>query len=1601
MRRLGISYPVMLLVTMLALSGLNPVLSQLSAAFSSDTTKGCAPMVIRFKDQSTGNPTFWRWDLGNNTISFFQNPAATYFNPGTYTVKLVVSNGSQSDSVIKTQYITVYASPVVNFRASDTTGCYPLKVRFSDLSQPIDGDIVKWLWDFGDGSTDTVQHPEHVYTNPGNYNVSLQAYNSRGCVTTLTKTQYIRLNDGVKAGFGFNAPNNCRPPTPVSFTNSSTGTGILSYQWDFGDGNGSTAANPVHIYSSPGTYTVRLIVRNNRGCVDTLTRPQAITIGTVDADFTAPATVCAGQHVSFVNTSQPIPGGASWDFGDASGSFAINPVKVYANPGTYLVKLVSNFGACRDSITKPIQVLPRPVAAFTASNTTACKPPLTSSFNATTPGAVSYQWFFGDGGTATGASPTHTYTSGGVFDVTLIVTNAAGCSDTLRRNGLVQIRPPQVSFANLPAEGCAPLTYSPVLSVQSVDPLGSLFWDFGDGFTSTDPIPVHTYTNPGTYTVKLVYTTRGGCTDSVTVVNGVRVGIRLNPAFTATPRFACAFQPIRFSDLSTGGVADQWYWTFGDGGTSTEQNPTHLYQDTGYFTVTLVVMNNGCRDSIRIDNYIQIKPPIARFIDSSGCSQAFTRKFIDRSIGATSWFWDFGDGNTSTQQSPTHTYTATGTYDVKLVVRNDTCEHFTLRQVRIIAETPDFKASDTVVCKGSVVRFETVQVNSANIASHTWNFGDGIIRSGGSVINHVYTRTGRFTVQLVIMDINGCRDTLVKPLYIRVNGPTANFSSSVPGACLNEAVTFNDASVTDGTHPIVSWIWHYGDGQSDTLSGPPFQHTYANAGRYNVNLVTVDNSGCRDSITRPSVVTISSPKAGFASVDTVTCVNKPVRFSNLSTGPSLIYRWHFGDGNTSLLANPVHTYAAEGIYTVGLYIRDQYGCEDSVSRQTYITIRNPVAQFSMSDSVSSCPPLVVNFTNQSQHYIGHEWDFGDGTRSSLQNPLHFYTYPGTYRAKLTVRSVGGCVDSIFKTIVVRGPQGTFTYDRNSGCVPTTVKFIANTKDQVSFIWDFNDGSTVVTGDSAISHTYTQMGEYLPKMILRDPQGCQVPIVGRDTVRVYGVQARLGMSSQVVCDSGRVFFSDSSIANEPITSYLWNFGDGTTSTLKNPSHLYTQTGNYPISLQVTTVHGCRDTIENVAPLRIVSSPVAGIEGDTAACVPALLNFNGLLLNQDTSVLQWRWDFGNNTNSLLKDPAPVTYQQAGNYQVKLILTNSSGCDDTAYYPIWARPLPDINVNNDLTICRFQGTPLQATGGISYTWLPAAGLSCTDCPAPQARPDSTRRYHVQGKNIFGCTATDSVLITVKQPFNIRAVAGDTLCRGESYSLFAYGAELYNWSPATGLDNPLSASTKATPDTSVLYRVIGRDSHNCFTDTAFVPVIVYAYPLVEAGPDQTISVGSSVTLKPQLSADVTSIRWSPRQWLDCPSCPAPVASPKRTTQYSIEVSNQGGCVSRDNITLHVVCLAGNLFMPNTFSPNDDGMNDVFYPRGKGIHGIKMFRVFNRWGELVFERANIQANDISKGWDGTYKGKLASQDVYVYTIDVICENNEIFSFKGNIALIR
>jgi gliding motility-associated-like protein len=1578
--------------------------AQLTANFSANPVQGCSPLLVNFKDQSTGNATKWKWDLGNGTISYLQNPSVTYFNPGHYTIRLVISNATETDSVVKTRYIDVALKPTVKFTASSTSGCFPLPVQFTDQSIGVSDSVVKWQWDFGDGYSSSEQHPLHIYKTSGNFNATLRVFNAMGCMNTLSKPQYIKINSGVKANFTNTVPTTCTAPITISFQNTSTGVGTLTYKWLFGDGSSSALVSPNHTYTSPGNYTVKLVVINAAGCRDTLTKTDAFTVGNVFPGFSFSNINCLGKPVFITNTSSPLPTSVSWDFGDGTYSTGINPMKRYADTGTYQIKMVANFGSCVDSVFKTITVIPSPKAAFIADDSTNCTFPFKVNFINQSLDATSYHWNFGDNTTSDSLNPVHTYNGFGNFTVQLIVTRANGCTDTITRKDYIKITKPKVVFKNLPDSGCVPYTKYFSTTLTTVDPVSNYLWDFGDGATSTEATPTHTYTVQGIFTVKVMITTAGGCIDSAIMPKAIITNSRPVVNFSASPLNTCASTVIKFKDESSSN-AIKWLWDFGDGSTSTSSNPLHMYNDTGFFDIQLIAWNSGCPDTVKFIDYVYVRVPIARYSETFDCTKPLERVFTNRSTGADEWKWNFGDGTTSTEFSPIHTYSSPGDYFVSLVVKNKAsgCEYTTEKMIQVVDIIPSFFASDSIICRGNTITFNT-NLSLSTVKVFDWNFGDGISvkSSTSSSIAHLYKLAGNYNVRLITTDILGCKDTLTKPTYLRIDGPTAKFTSAVPGSCLNTRVIFNDASTDDGQNPIKTWSWNYGDATMANLTAPPFEHNYTAAGAYTVKLKVIDSKGCADSINIVTPLIISKPVAKFTASDSVSCPSGPIVFSNQSTGPKLTYLWNFGDGVTDTAQNASHRYIADGRYTVNLFIRDQYGCTDSMTKTNIVSVVTPVADFTMSDSFTVCPPLIVQFTNLSLHAVSQTWDFGDGSTAAIFKPSHFYSYPGLYTVTLTVTAKGGCTAVMKKDILVNGPKGKFVYTPNRGCNPVKVSFSATTEDRTSFIWDFNDGTTLNTTDSVLSYNYTNPGIFLPKMILIDKDGCQVPVIGKDTITVNWISSLFNFSDKPLCDKGNVSFFDSSISNDIITGYLWQLGDGSTSTLQNPEHHYASTGTYYPKLTVTTENGCVDSLRSSIPVKVVASPKINITSTANGCTPLTVTFKGIENVADTSRLKWSWTFGNGNSALIQNPAIQQYNIAGVYNTNLLVTNSSGCTSTASKTVEAYLIPTVNAGVDTTICNLKGIILKPSGAATYTWSPAAGLSCTNCENPFAMPDSARNYIVKGSSVHGCSALDTVLVKLQYPFKIKYSQTDTLCVGQNTKLFASGADRFQWSPSTGLNKSNIALPIATPNTTINYRVVGQDNWGCFADTGYVMVKVYPVPTIEAGEDKTINVGETLDLIPVLSADVTTVIWSPNG--DIFRYPDPYSvtvKPNHKTEYTVEVKNQGGCMAKDNVTVHVICNGTNVFIPNTFSPNGDGTNELFYPRGTGLFKVKSMRLFNRWGEMVFEKNNFNANDAAFGWNGTYKGVKLGSDVFVYMIDIICDNNTVLNYKGNVALLQ
>ncbi|WP_198315789.1 PKD domain-containing protein [Chitinophaga tropicalis] len=1587
--------------------------------FTADNWSGCGTAYVQFTNQSTtGGSAVWDFGDGGANSTLW-NATRSFNRPGTFNVTLTVTYPSGTSRSV-THTVRVYNKPDVRFSTTPITGCTPLVVNFQDQSSAGDGTITSINWDFGDGNGSTGATASHTYTAGGNITATSIVTNSFGCIGS--GGQNIRVNATPVASFTSNVQGGCKAPLTVNFTNTTTlntsVTTAVNYQWDFGDGTTSSDMHPSHTYTSMGSFPVRLTATTADGCTHTVTQNNYIVIAsTLQADFTIQQSACAGANLTFQNTTQPAPVSATWTFSDGTVQNTVDAVKSFPAAGDYSVTLRSiTQDGCEATVTRTFHINDKPTATFTVQPIPACRIPTDATVTYTGSGATSWAWNFGDGGTSTGQNPTHRYTAERAYNIFLTATNAQGCVDTHTVVYLVKM--PTLAFTG-PLAGCVPMTATYRPSGVSADPFVSFAWDFGDGGTSTQQVPTYTFTRAGTFIVRLTVTTRTGCTR--TFQQTVRVGTPVSVDFTVDKTTGCQSTPFNFTDLSTPQVAGMtWLWSFrgptGVTTTATTQNPTVTFGSVGQQDVTLTINNNGCTTTLTKSDYVETFPPQARFtIGTVDCANLYRRVFTDNSdFGASPtqmWNWNFGDGVTSNQQSPTHTYTAGGTYTVTLTVDNGSCTSTTTQIVRVLDTKPVIYATPATICRDNPVAFTSDPLSATEYPSFVWAFGDGNTATGSSA-SYTYTTAGIYNAIATTTDMYGCQH-VSDPLTITVNGSDANFTIAAR-QCKDEQITFTDNSTTRAGNTIVSWTWDFGDGSAPVVYNgslpASITHTYTTFNDFPVKLTVRDNTGCENSFT--DVVHIANIVASFGANGNIACLNQPFQFNNTSVTEPLTYAWTFGDGGTSTDQSPAHTYTTAGNYTVTLDITGSTGCTSHAEITNFIRVPNPVANFSYPPIAADiCPPIKVQFTNSSTDFVSSAWDFGDGSTSSEDNPLHNYIRPGTFPVTLTVFSEGGCPSAPAgpQNLFIAGPDGSFTVTPQTGCWPLTTSMSATSLNAVvKYIWDFGDGySVTTTTPNSPSYTYQREGAYYPVVLLEDSRGCRVAAAGTPTVVADKIKGQFTADLTQACDGGTVYFAATStgVSNDlgNVPTYTWDFGiTGRTDDVgsgASANFVYNTPGTYTVTLRSTTDYGCNhDTTLNI---EIEATPAAEIVAINPFCTGSTIQLQGRD-NRNLPGTQWLWSVNNQLYNTVTPP-PVTFSQASSYPVQLTITSASGnCKSTDLKYADAVAYPTLDPSPDSSgICLGNSLQLQANtdAGVQVAWT-NYNISDPNSISPVVNPTVDTTYHVTATNSAGCASQADVIVRVSQPFTVQ-VSDAEVCAGQSIQLHASGAVNYQWSPATGLSSATTANPLAFPDSTTTYTVTGSGSDACFTDTKTATVTVHALPQINAGEDMQLGVGTSIVLPATGSSDITDIEWSPATGLSCIDCLRPTASPKQSITYHVTVSNDFGCKNMDDITITMICESGSTFLPNTFTPNGDGQNDIFYIRGKGVKSVKSFRIFNRWGQQVFERTNFGIEDPLYGWDGKQNGQLVNPDVFIYIIELICDTNEAFTIKGNVMLLR
>ncbi len=1115
-------------------------------AFTADLTSGCTPALINFTSQSSANSSNYLWTFpgGTPSMATVANPIITYEDAGTYAVSLEVSNSAGSNSITETAYITIGESPDTDFDVSVTD----LNAYFSNNTDFAD----TYLWDFGDGTTSTEENPTHTYASDGNYPVTLIATNDCGSVVYDDVVEISTGNvTAPTANFSAATTTGCAPFT-ANFNNLSS-PNATSWNWSFSGGNpsSSTSQNPPSVsYSTPGTYTVILVATNAAGNSTQIETDYIV----VNTDPTAVFTSnIAGSLVSFSNTSANADT-YMWSFGDGTSSMETFPSHTYMADGSYTVTLTSTNDCGTASSTQNIVIVTPPTAGFMADALSGCAPFTVNYSDLSSPNTTNWAWTFPGGtpNTSTDQNPVIEYSTPGAYSVILTVSNAAGVNTT-SEIGYINIS--DVPSANFSSN----ISGTSINLFNTSTGANSYLWDFGDGNTSVDLNPNHTYVNDGTYTVTLTATNNCG---SVTTTETVVIATAPSAAFSADVAEGCAPLMVSYNNQSSAN-ATAWSWNF-PGGTpaaSTDQNPVVIYSTSGTYDVTLTVSNTAGTDVSSQTNYITIlATPVANFNFNESAAVV---SFQNTSNGATSYSWDFGDTNMSTDENPTHTYTTDGIYTVILTATND-CGTVTSTQTVEVVTAPSaaFIADNLEGCTPLTVTF--TNQSSANATSWSWSF-PGATPSTSTDQNPVvtYSTGGAYNVTLTATNDAGS-DVSTQANYINIlDMPVASFNFNATGP---------DFSFFNTSTNATSYVWDFGDGAMNMGENP--MYTYLMDGTYTVVLTASNDCG---TTTSSQTVTVSTaPVASFAADTTFGCAPMVITFIDQSSSNSTSWNWNFPGGSptTSTDQNPVVTYSTGGLYNVSLEVNGAGGSDVS-TQLSYINISEaPEAYFTGILNGSD-----ITFVNNTTGATMYNWDFGDGNSSTETNPQHSYANDGTYYVELVASNSCGTSTWTDSVVISIPPAVGFTTDVTEGCLPLTVSFTDESAlDVTSWAWTFPGGTPSSSTEENPIVVYDAPGTYNVTLVVTNLAGSST-LTQNSLITVNDIPNAGFTFDQ---SNNTVGFTNTSTS---ATSYLWDFGDGSTDNTNNTQlqHFYPTIGDYTVTLIAMNACGSDTTEQTVSIL----------------------------------------------------------------------------------------------------------------------------------------------------------------------------------------------------------------------------------------------------------------------------------------------------------------------------------------------------------------------------------------------------------------------------------
>ncbi len=1312
---------------------------RIEADFSVDTAVGCSGFKTNIYNASQGGTGIFSylWNFGNGTsiFHFRTDPQPSMFphtftNPGnndtTYHFTLTVKNDNSCASTYMVP-ILVHPHLSASIWSKNTVGCPVLQTTFVNKSNKNAANQIKW--DFGDGSNlMNVDSVLHYYDNSDSVNNRLLTAKlvaistSTGCSDTAKVN--INVYPYIKANFSMDKGAVCTYDS-VKLTLNGTGKFARTY-WDYyGTGTFDSSQSKVINTSfeksfsknngtKPDTFLLKLRVRNTQYCKDSIIKP-IIVYPYVNAIFTPSSiAICDSSSISFTDSSNTVATQWNWDFGDGTSSdLKVPPAHVYfhlnssSKPFTIKLHTVSNYSCVADASVN-ITVNAYIHSDFTINKSTICPGDGILFDNNSSPGSKHNYWDFN--GTYSyiendTLSFLKTIQNPGTTEKTIYVhliskTLDQACSDSTKRKVILHA-PVKASFntSDTITQNCNPFTVNFVN--QSNSAATNFFWDFGDGTNASTQSPnknppPHQFTNPYSkewpFTVKLHAVSDSGCTHDTFRI--IRVFPYIKAYYTLFNSEVCNDSSVIISESSLGDIVHRRWFFEGLGGSKTgtfSGTFSYPYQNLGSLVKTdslILIVDNGfpkCYDTLF--RPITVYPRIISDFDfdpvqgNKSCNPFKNVKFVNKTISAKYYNWDFGNGNTSQDSIPQNINfenltSKDDTFPVKLhVISKYGCVSDTTKDLIVYAYIEaDFKVPNANVCSGIQTQVIDTSLGQVNIRKWTYNTSlDALDQSKSPMIfftgNNVSPSTRQDTLKLTVYNKHNCPSSISSIITVFPKVTAAFTMNAFPmnaEGCSPFTVNFHTKNLTKNA---ADFNWTFGDkyGSTSSLEEPikTFYNYTTNDTVLMVKLLAISNYLCSDSATK-TITLDYKPRAVFSLDNTIGCPPFNAVIHNESVTSNATFYWDFGINNggttTTNYSDVHHTYYnnfggnAFESYRISLRAVTNKGCFDTMSLPIEV-YPNVKAGFSM-DTVG-CSPFSVDFNNQSTYPAYYYWDFKDTVFTTQRDPSHvFFNYGVTNRTfpvMLRVLSSYGCKDSIIHDVVAYpAPEAGFTSDKVFDYYPSaTFEFYDHTnKGPWVYDWNFGDNKGYSNSKDSVSYTYGHWGSFKVKLYVTSgicSDSAEQTILLKAPIPIADFD-----SSAAGCSPVTVFFHNNS---QYANTYLWDFHDGTTSEKENPSHTFAEPGDYNV---VLTIQGDGGSAYDQKMVRVYQNPATDFSVEPSQVM--LPDAKIRCFNATAGDNNYLWYFGD--GGISSDPNPVyIYTKTGVYSIKLVATSKeTQCEDS---------------------------------------------------------------------------------------------------------------------------------------------------------------------------------------------------------------------------------------------------------------------------------------------------------------------------------------------------